>query len=121
MTPSRVEPAAGRVSRLRKGRLIGFALTIALALMCAAPRVPWLEMLRFSWFDVLQRVAPRARLSGPVTIVDVDGRSLAAHGQWPWPRTLIAALFDRIMEAGPAAVGLDVVMPDQDRLSPERL
>jgi serine phosphatase RsbU (regulator of sigma subunit) len=88
---------------------------------CTMPYVPGLDTLRLSWFDVCQRASPRARASGPVVIVDVDDRSLAAHGQWPWPRTLLAALFERIAAGTPAAIGLDVVMPDQDRLSPQRL
>ena len=110
-----------RVSPLRRGRLVGFLVVVVLAGICAMPRVPGLDTLRLSWFDVLQRAAPRARVSAPVVIVDVDGRSLAAHGQWPWPRTLVAVLFDRIAAGNPAAIGLDVVMPDQDRLSPQRL
>jgi adenylate cyclase len=121
MTASRAEARAARVTPRRRGRLFGFLLVAVLAGVCAMPRVPGLDTLRFSWFDVCQRVAPRARVSGPVVIVDVDGRSLAAHGQWPWPRTLLAALFDRIVDAGPAAIGLDVLMPEPDRLSPQRL
>jgi serine phosphatase RsbU (regulator of sigma subunit)/CHASE2 domain-containing sensor protein len=121
MTASRAEPGAGRFSPLRQGRWFGFLLVVVLAGICAMPYVPGLDTLRLSWFDVCQRAAPRARLSGPAVIVDVDGRSLAAHGQWPWPRTLLATLFDRIAAGKPAAVGLDVVMPDPDRLSPQRL
>ena len=118
---SRAEPGASRVSPLRKGRLVGFLLVVVLAAVCTMPYVPGLNTLRLSWFDVCQRASPRARASGPVVIVDVDDRSLAAHGQWPWPRTLLAALFERIAAGTPAAIGLDVVMPDQDRLSPQRL
>src|SRR4029453_13979583 len=121
MTASRAEAGAARITPLRRGRLFGFLLVAVLAGGCAMPRVPGLDTLRFSWFDVCQRAAPRARVSGPVVIVNVDGRSLAAHGQWPWPRTLLATLFDRVADAGPAAIGLDVLMPEQDRLSPQRL
>ena len=121
MTASRAEAGAARGTSLRRGRLFGFLLVAVLAVICAMPRVPGLETLRLSWFDVCQRAAPRARVSGPVVIVDVDGRSLATHGQWPWPRTLLAQLFDRIAAGGPAAIGLDVLMPEPDRLSPQRL
>ena len=121
MTASRAEAGAARGTSLRRGRLFGFLLVAVLAGICAMPRVPGLETLRLSWFDVCQRAAPRARVSGPVVIVNVDGRSLATHGQWPWPRTLLASLFDRIAAGGPAAIGLDVLMPEPDRLSPQRL
>ena len=54
-------------------------------------------------------------------IVDIDEASLAAHGQWPWPRTTLARLLERIGEGRPAAVALDIVMSEPDRLSPDRL
>ena len=101
MTASRAEAGAARVSPLRRGRLFGFLLVAVLAGICAMPCVPGLDTLRLSWFDVCQRAAPRARVSGPVVIVDVDGRSLAPHGQWPWPRTLLARSFDRIAAGEP--------------------
>jgi serine phosphatase RsbU (regulator of sigma subunit)/CHASE2 domain-containing sensor protein len=103
---------------LRQGRLIGVALLVVLAAVTAAPYVPGRELLRFAWFDACQRLAPRARLSAPAVIVDVDGKSLARHGQWPWPRTLLARVLDRLVASGPAAIGIDIVMPEPDRFSP---
>lgn len=72
-------------------------------------------------FDAFQRVAPRRPASAPAVIVAIDDQSLAAHGQWPWPRTKLATLLARIAAGGPAAVGVDIVMPEPDRLSPGRL
>jgi serine phosphatase RsbU (regulator of sigma subunit) len=109
------------MSPLRRGRLLGAVLLALLTAVAAAPGVPGRDLVRYVWFDVCQRLAPRVRVSGPVVIVDVDGQSLARHGQWPWPRTLLARLVDRLVEAGPAAIGLDIVMPEADRLSPQRL
>jgi adenylate cyclase len=106
---------------LRQGRLLGVALLALLAVVTAAPRVPGRDLLRFAWFDACQRLAPRARVSAPAVIVDVDGRSLAHYGQWPWPRTLLARLVDKVLAAGPAAVGIDIVMPEPDRFSPAQL
>jgi adenylate cyclase len=109
------------MSPLRPGRLLGVVLLVLLTAVTAAPYVPGRDLLRFAWFDALQRLAPRDRVSAPVVIVDVDGKSLARHGQWPWPRTVLAQLVDRIAAADPAAIGLDIVMPEADRLSPQHL
>jgi adenylate cyclase len=106
---------------LRLGRVLGGALLLLLTAVAAAPAVPGRDLARYAWFDACQWLAPRARVSSPVVIVDVDGPSLARHGQWPWPRTLLAQLLDRIVDADPAAIGLDIVMPEADRLSPQRL
>jgi serine phosphatase RsbU (regulator of sigma subunit)/CHASE2 domain-containing sensor protein len=77
--------------------------------------------LRHAWFDALQAWSPRARASEPVVIVDIDEKSLARRGQWPWPRTLLAQLLLTLGGGQPAAIGVDIVMPEADRLSPHRL
>ncbi|MGE5171520.1 MAG: CHASE2 domain-containing protein [Rudaea sp.] len=99
---------------------VGAALLAALAAALAlgwASRLP----LQAAWFDALQRLAPRSVDSLPVTIVGIDDASLAALGRWPWPRTMLARLVRTIDAARPAAIGLDIVMPEADPLSPGRL
>jgi serine phosphatase RsbU (regulator of sigma subunit) len=80
--------------------------------------LPLQQRLRDFLFDGYQSLAPRARLSSPVMIVDVDEASLQRFGQWPWPRSLLARLVGRILDLQPAALGIDVLMPEPDRESP---
>jgi serine phosphatase RsbU (regulator of sigma subunit)/CHASE2 domain-containing sensor protein len=80
-----------------------------------------LKAARLTLFDAYQTYLPRPRLSGPVAIVAIDEQSLNAFGQWPWPRNQFAALIDRIAQHGPAAIGLDIIMPEHDVTSPEAL
>ena len=54
-----------------------------------------------------------------MVIVDIDEESLAAYGQWPWPRTRIAQLVDAITNAGAAAIAFDIMFPEPDRMSPK--
>ena len=77
--------------------------------------------MRLAGFDMYQILWPRTRASDPAVIVDIDDESLARHGQWPWPRTLLAQLVSRIASADPAAIGIDIFMPERDRLSPAEL
>jgi serine phosphatase RsbU (regulator of sigma subunit) len=74
--------------------------------------------LRENGFDGYQRMFPRERKSAPATIVEVDERSLAALGQWPWPRTQVAQLVESIAAHEPAAIGFDLLFPESDRFSP---
>lgn len=76
---------------------------------------------RETLFDAYQRLLPRERRSAPVTIVEIDEAALAEHGQWPWPRTLVAELVSRIAELEPAAIGFDMLFPEPDRFSPAEL
>ena len=91
-------------------------LVILLALVAATPS--GVRSLRENGFDAYQRMFPRERRSAPVTIVEIDERSLAALGQWPWPRTQVAQLVQNIAAHGPAAIGFDLLFPESDRFSP---
>lgn len=77
-----------------------------------------LQTLRLKGFDFYQSAHPREPSNQPVAIIDIDEESLAAYGQWPWPRTIIAKLVTKLMEAGVVVVGFDVVFAEPDRTSP---
>ena len=54
-----------------------------------------------------------------IIIVAIDDYSLAELGRWPWQRKLHAALLDRLTEAGPRAVGLDIILSEPERAQPD--
>lgn len=56
-----------------------------------------------------------------IVIVDIDEKSLARIGQWPWPRDLVARLVERIRQQGAKAIGLDMMFIEPDRTSPKNL
>ena len=110
-----------RALRGGRGRPVGVLLLALLLGLALLPDVPGLRLVRLAAFDAYQNLAPRTRQSTPVVIVAIDEESLQRHGQWPWPRTWLARLVTRIAEARPAAIGIDIMMPEPDRLSPERV
>jgi len=107
--------------RAGRGRPLGF-LVLALLIVGLAngDRRP-LSLVRLGGFDTYQILWPRMRVSAPVVIVEIDDGSLRIHGQWPWPRTFLAGLVSRITAGRPAAIGMDILMPEADRLSPGAL
>lgn len=80
-----------------------------------------IRMMRNAQFDQFQRWLPRAYVDAPVRIVDIDDESLARLGQWPWPRTRMAELVEKLRDAGAAAIGFDIVFAEPDRTSPEAI
>ncbi|HUR42307.1 MAG TPA: CHASE2 domain-containing protein [Verrucomicrobiae bacterium] len=96
---------------------IAVAMVLAFMLSDGAP----LRLLRAQVFDAYQRVLPRPRLSAPALVVAIDERTLAEHGQWPWPRTRFAELIGKVAAAQPAAIGIDILFAEPDRLSPRRI
>ena len=57
----------------------------------------------------------------PIRVVDIDDGSLSQIGQWPWPRTVVAQLVDKLREAGAAVVAFDIDIAEPDRTSPQLL
>ena len=106
--------------RLRRALVAALPLAAVVAAMLAlylASPIP-AQTLRHAAFDQFQRWHPRPPVEAPVTIVDVDEESLARLGQWPWPRTRLAELVDRLRAGGAAAIGFDVVFAEPDRTAP---
>ena len=101
---------------------IHLLLTAALLLLAVALRIVDPEpvaRLRLSVFDSYLNVAPRPLDETlPVRIVDIDEPSLAKVGQWPWPRTKLAAIIDALKAAGARTITLDLILAEPDRLSP---
>lgn len=102
-------------------RLIAPVFTLAAAsLLYLQDTVPQ-QTLRNSVFDQFQRWHPRAYQDSTVRIVDIDDRSLAELGQWPWPRTQVAILVERLRMAGAGAIAFDVMFAEADRTSPRAM
>ncbi len=64
-------------------------------------------------------MAPRDLAASPVRIVMIDSESLKAVGPWPWPRYHVARLVEEIAARKPAAIGLDMIFPEPDRIRPD--
>ncbi len=79
------------------------------------------EQLQFRVFDSFQIRSPRHYTPQPVKIIDIDDASLERLGQWPWPRNKLAAVIDRLTEAGVAAIATDIVFAEEDRTSPKNI
>jgi adenylate cyclase len=95
------------------------AVVIGAALLWFDP--PVLQTLRLAVFDQYQRVHPRVYQPVPVRIIDIDEESLAKIGQWPWPRSRIAEMVERLRKAEVAALGFDFLFAEPDRTSPKSL
>lgn len=98
------------------------ALALALVLVVQLAQPGALGRVGLAVFDAYQRAAPR-EVAGDerVAVVDIDEASIERLGQWPWPRTELAVLTDRLAEAGAAAVVFDIVFSEHDRTSPRQL
>jgi adenylate cyclase len=115
-----------RILRRWFARRFGYARLACVALLIGIAVLRWwdpapIEELRVRTFDSFQRIDPRKKTARPVTIVDIDEKSLADPrlGQWPWPRTRIADIVTNLTRLGAVVIAFDVVFSEPDRLNPD--
>lgn len=93
-------------------------LVVLLAVRVLDPLV--VELVRLKTFDFYQILKPRDYQDLPVTIIDIDEKSLAELGQWPWARSTLATVLQNVAQAGGIAIAFDIVFSEPDRLSPDQ-
>jgi adenylate cyclase len=73
----------------------------------------FLESLRLRYFD--QLIVNQEPVANNVYTVNIDEASLAATGQWPWPRGEYAKLIEDLYARGAGLVVFNVLMSETDR------
>src|SRR6266852_1538965 len=104
--------------RFGYARLVCLAFLIGVAAFRIADPAP-VEELRVRTFDTCQLIDPRVKTARPVAIVDIDEKSLAKLGQFPWPRTRIADLVTNLTRLGAVVIAFDTIFSEPDRLNPD--
>ncbi len=104
--------------RFGLARALCLLILVGFALLRLADPVP-LRELRVRTFDTFQLLDPRVKKVKPVTIVDIDEKSLATLGQWPWPRSIMADIVADLTRLGAVVIAFDVMFPEPDRLNPD--
>jgi adenylate cyclase len=113
-----IKPTRSRADRRRALSVwIAGIATLAVVLVFGALQRPVIDRITNLVFDTYQRLLPRAEAGAPVAVVDIDEASINKLGQWPWPRTTLAQLVDRLGQAGAATVVFDIVFSEPDRTS----
>jgi HD-GYP domain-containing protein (c-di-GMP phosphodiesterase class II) len=96
--------------------LCGIALTCVVAFLYLFQPL-LLSTLDLKVYDTLLKSRSGRAVSGSIVIIDIDTKSLAQYGQWPWPRYRIAQLLDKLREMGALSVGVDILFAESDRSS----
>lgn len=99
--------------------VLGFVLLLVLLGHSARIyRLGFIERLDSLIYDAKVVLTMPRTVDDRVVILDIDEKSLAEHGRWPWGRDKLAALMDRIFnDYGMRLVGFDVVFAEPDASS----
>lgn len=89
-------------------------LVVWIALVLYFLKVPFFQFMELKALD-LRFISRGAEAPGGETVIaTIDEKSLSELGRWPWKRTVIAQLVDRLGEYGAKAVGFDIVFAEPD-------
>lgn len=109
----------GWLARVREQAIrVGMGIAVVVVFVLYAAHV-----LPIGVIDQLEYVAYDSRLTltmpntvdPRIVIVDIDERSLAAEGRWPWSRDKLARFVERLSdEYGAALIAFDVVFAEKD-------
>ena len=94
----------------------GLAISGSLGLL-ELQSASWITRLDHLILDTFLKYSASEASAENTVVVDIDDISLAAVGQWPWPRYRMATLIEAIAAAKPAAIGIDVLFSEPDRSS----
>lgn len=93
-------------------------LLFALLHAVGVVRLGVLERLDNIIYDTRLRATMPGTLDDRIVIVDIDEKSLAEVGRWPWGRNKLAALTDELFDRQKVAIlGFDVVFAEADESS----
>ena len=88
-------------------------LTVLVLTAMVTSFAPWTAVENRNFDFWANRVSHPENL--PISVLAIDDRSIRQFGGWPWPRSRIAELLNRLSENGAAAVGLCLLYTHPDR------
>ncbi|MDC3158509.1 CHASE2 domain-containing protein [Candidatus Pelagibacter sp.] len=81
---------------------------------------PIIQKISFLNYDFYQKVFNRDEVKD-VTIVDIDEKSIAKIGQFPWRRDIYSKILKNLNRHNPKAIAFDIVFSEEDKQNPKDL
>src|SRR5690242_2257678 len=75
-----------------------------------------LETVELKSYDLRARFREdTAQKPNEIAIVAIDDNSVTQLGRWPWPRSRIAVMVEKLNSYQPKVIGLNIVFSETDR------
>ena len=71
-------------------------------------------------YDFYQKILVKGEVKN-ITIIDIDEKSIATIGQFPWRRDVYAKILRNLNQFNPASVALDIFFSEEDKQNPKNL
>src|SRR6185436_18376405 len=110
-----MERMPNRVQLWRTALILLFSIALVVTVTWFAP-----SLSAASW-NMLFRLRGALNAPDDIVIVAIDDQSLQAMGRrfgpWPWPRSVMALALDKLTQAHPRSIGLDVIYAERSTSS----
>ena len=81
---------------------------------------PIIQKISLISYDFYQKIFNRGKVDN-VIIVDIDEKSLAEIGQFPWRRDVYSKILNNLNLHNPSAIAFDIIFSEKDRQNPQDL
>ena len=78
------------------------------------------KKISFINYDFYQKVFNKGEVTD-VTIIDIDEKSIAKVGQFPWRRDAYSKILKNLNQHNPKAIAFDIVFSEEDKQNPKDL
>jgi len=107
-----------RSQALRTALILLFTIALVVVVTWFVPSLPAASL------NMLFRLRGVLTPADDIVIVAIDDQSLQAIGQrispWPWPRSVMASAVDKLTQARPRSIGLDVIYAEPSSTEDDR-
>lgn len=103
-----------RALAVRAWLILGVSITLVALVTWFVPS------LSAASLNLLFRVRGELRAPDDILILAIDDQSLQRIGQWPWPRSVMADVLDKLTQAGARSVGLDIIYAEPSTPAEDR-
>ena len=100
-----------------------FIILIIFAIILAALKVTNIDIVKkisLINYDFYQKTLIKGEVKN-ITIIDIDEKSIAAIGQFPWRRDVYAKILSNLNQNSPASVAFDIFFSEKDKQNPKNL
>ncbi|OGR90845.1 MAG: hypothetical protein A3J74_09395 [Elusimicrobia bacterium RIFCSPHIGHO2_02_FULL_57_9] len=95
---------------------VALLLTLFVVAGYMAPAAfPFLEGIELKAFDKRSKLRQTLDPAPEIVLIAIDDSSIAQVGRWPWPRSRVAALLDKLGPVRPKVIGLDIVYSEPEQ------
>ena len=100
-----------------------FIILIIFAIFLTALKITNIDIVKkisLINYDFYQKTLVKGEVKN-ITIIDIDEKSIAAIGQFPWRRDVYAKILSQLNQYNPAAVAFDIFFSEEDKQNPKNL